>query len=326
MRSLMMVLITGLLLALVSCDKKDASSPSGGGQSSQLRIAVIPKGTTHEFWKSVHAGADKAGQELGVQILWKGPLQENDRAQQIQIVEQLISDNYSALCLAPLDDKALIKPVQEAAGKKIPVIIFDSGLKGDVGKDFASFVATDNHKGGTIAGTEMVRILGGKGKVILLRYQEGSASTAEREDGFLEIIKQNPGIQLISDNRYAGATVDTALTASMNMIDQLRQADAVFCPNESATVGMLNALTQAGLAGKLKVVGFDASQSMIKSMEKGDLQATVIQNPVKMGYLAVKTAVAVIKGQPVEQRIDTGVSLVTKDNLNSPDIQAMLGR
>jgi len=325
MRSLMTVLVTGLLLALVSCDKKDGSS-SAGGQSSKLRIAVIPKGTTHEFWKSVHAGADKAGQEFGVDILWKGPLQENDRAQQIQIVEQLISDNYSALCLAPLDDKALVKPVQEAAGKKIPVVIFDSGLKADAGKDFASFVATDNHKGGTIAGTELVRLLGGKGKVILLRYQEGSASTNEREDGFLEIIKQTPGIQLISDNRYAGATVDTATTASMNMVDLLRQADGIFCPNESATVGMLNALNQAGMAGKLKVVGFDASQSIIKSMEKGDLQATVIQNPVKMGYLAVKTAVSVIKGQPVEQRIDTGVSLVTKDNLNSPDIKAMLGQ
>ena len=130
MRSLMMVLVTGLMLALVSCDKKD------GSQSGKLRIAVIPKGTTHEFWKSVHAGADKAGQELGVEIFWKGPLQENDRAQQIQIVEQLISENCSALCLAPLDDRALIKPVQEAAGKKIPVIIFDSALKGDVGKDF----------------------------------------------------------------------------------------------------------------------------------------------------------------------------------------------
>jgi ribose transport system substrate-binding protein len=320
-----LIALTGLV-ALSSCNKKEntsASSPSG--QSGTLRIAVIPKGTTHEFWKSVHAGADQAGQELGVQITWKGPLQENDRAQQIQIVEQLISDNYNALVLAPLDDKALVKPVQEAAAKKIPVVIFDSAIKAEVGKDYVSFVATDNHKGGTIGGQELARLLGGKGKVVLLRYEEGSASTMEREAGFLEVMKQNPQIQMLVENRYAGATVDSAQNAAMNLLDQLRIADGVFCPNESSTRGMLLALGQGGLKGKLKFVGFDTTPQLVQSLRNDELQALVAQNPRKMGYEGVKAAVAAIKGQPLEQRIDTGVQLITKENLDTPEVKQLLG-
>lgn len=327
-RLLVLIVLLGLSL-LVSCDKKtDSSSSSGsssGKSSSDIRIAVIPKGTTHEFWKSVHAGADQAGAELGVKIIWKGPLQENDREDQIRIVEQFTSSDTTALVLAPLDDKALVKPVREAAAKKIPVVIFDSALKADAGKDFVSFVATDNHKGGMIGGQELARLLNNKGKVVLLRYEEGSASTMEREAGFLEVMKQHPDIQMLVENRYGGATVDSAQNAAMNLLDQLRNADGVFCPNESTTNGMVLALKQAGLSGKLKFVGFDASPKLIESLNNGDVQALVAQNPKKMGYEGVKAAVAAVKGQPVQQRIDTGVQLITKENLNTPEIKSLLG-
>ena len=323
MRVLLSVLAISGLALLTSCDKKDNSGSSSSSSSSEIRIAVIPKGTTHDFWKAVHAGADQAGKELGVKITWKGPLQENDRANQIQIVEQLVSENYSAIVLAPLDDKALVKPVQEAKAKKIPVVIFDSALKADPG-DFVSFVATDNHKGGMIGGEELARLLNNKGKVVLLRYEEGSASTMEREAGFLEVMKQHPDIQMLVDNRYGGATVDTAQAQSMNLLDQLRNADGVFCPNESTTNGMLLALRQGGLTGKLKFVGFDATPKLVEALQSNEVQALVAQDPKKMGYEGVKTAYAAIKGQPVEARIDTGVKLITKDNLNSPEIKNLL--
>ncbi len=290
------------------------------------KIAVIPKGTTHSFWKSVEAGARQAGAELGVEILWKGPLKEDDRAQQIGVVQQFVSSGVSAIVLAPLDDTALRTPVKSAAEHNIPVVIFDSALKGEAGKDFISFVATNNHRGGELGGEELVRQLGGKGKVVLLRYAEGSASTGEREAGFLSVLKQNPGITLLVDNRYAGPTVSTAQDAAMNLIDKIREADGIFCVNESSTQGLLLALRQTGLAGQKKFVGFDTSPFLLAALAKGDIQGLVAQNPSRMGYLGVVTAVKHLRGEKVEQAIDTGCVLVTPANRHTPEVEAVVGK
>lgn len=279
-----------------------------------FKIAVIPKGTTHSFWKSVEAGARQAGKELGVEIIWKGPLKEDDRAQQIAVVQQFVSSGANAIVLAPLDDTALRGPVQAANERKIPVVIIDSALKGQAGKDFVSFVATDNFRGGEIGGQELVRLLGGKGKVVLLRYAEGSASTMEREAGFLSVMKKNPGITVILENRYAGATISSAQDTSMNIIDKVREADGIFCPNESTTQGMILALRQTNLAGKKKFVGFDTSDFLMQALNKGDVQGLVAQSPNRMGYLGVVAAVKQLKGEKVEPRIDTGCELVTKES------------
>jgi ribose transport system substrate-binding protein len=290
-------------------------------------IAVIPKGTTHEFWKSVHAGAIRAARELDVAILWKGPLQENDRAGQIAEVETFINRGVAGICLAPLDDAALRKPVAAAAARRIPVVIFDSAIKSD---DHVSFVATDNYKGGTLAGDHLAKILGGKGKVALLRYMEGSASTNEREQGFLDAIARHKEIEVASSNQYAGATSDTAQKASENLLTALRNADGtlrvegIFCPNESSTFGMLRALQGARLAGRVKFVGFDSSEKIVAALKAGELHGTVLQNPVKMGYLAVKTLVEHLRGGKVERRIDTGAALVSPENMEEPEKKALL--
>jgi len=298
-----------------------ATSPTSSGN---LTIAVIPKGTTHSFWKSVESGARAAGQELGVQINWKGPLKESDRAGQIAIVEQFVSSNVSGVVLAPLDDTALVKPVHSAMAKKIPVVIIDSALKGTPGKEFVSFVATDNHKGGVLGGERLAQLLGNKGKVVLLRYAVGSASTTERETGFLEVMKKNPAIRILVDNRYAGATEGEAKTAAMNLIDSLKQADGIFCPNESSTMGMLLALRQNNLAGKVKFVGFDTSQPLIDAVKTGEINALVAQNPVKMGHDGVKVMVEKLRGQTVDAHEDTGVTIIDKANLNAPPVQKLL--
>ncbi|MEO7317866.1 MAG: substrate-binding domain-containing protein, partial [Chthoniobacteraceae bacterium] len=151
-------------------------------------IAVIPKGTTHEFWKSVHAGTVKAEEELNAKgiktkVFWKGPLREDDRDQQIQTVENFATRGVSGIVLAPLDSQALVNPVVSAIQAGIPVVVFDSDLKSD---KQVSFVATDNFKGGQMAGDFLAQQLGGKGNVILLRYAVGSASTEAREAGFLD--------------------------------------------------------------------------------------------------------------------------------------------
>jgi ribose transport system substrate-binding protein len=299
-----------------------ASSAFGAGE----KIAVVPKGTTHNFWKSVEAGARQAGAELGAEVIWKGPLKEDDRAQQIGVVQQFVGSGVNAIVLAPLDDTALRTPVKSALERNIPVIIFDSALKGEAGKDFISFVATDNHRGGEIGGEALAKLLGGKGKVVLLRYAEGSASTAAREAGFLNAIKKYPELTLIVENRYAGPTVAAAQDAAMNLVDKLREADGIFCPNESSTQGMLLALRQTGLTGKKKFVGFDTSPALLTALGKGDIDALVAQNPHKMGYLGVVTAVKHLRGEKVEAAIDTGCVLVTKANRNTAEVEAILGK
>ncbi|MBI2516330.1 MAG: substrate-binding domain-containing protein [Opitutae bacterium] len=289
-------------------------------------IAVIPKGTTHSFWKSIETGARQAGTELGVQIIWKGPLNEGDRAQQIGIVNDFVASGVAAIVLAPSDETALRGPVRHATEQHIPVVIVDSALKGEIGKDYASLVATDNRRGGQLGGEELARLLGGKGKVVLLRYAEGQASTAAREAGFLEVMARSPGIELIVTNRHGGSTTASAQDAAMNLLDRIREADGIFCPNESTTQGMLLALRQTGLAGRKKFVGFDTAPALLAALERGDLDALVAQNPRKMGYLGVVTAVKLLRGEQVEPSVDTGCVLVTRGNINSPDVAAVLGR
>ncbi|MBI5864163.1 MAG: substrate-binding domain-containing protein [Planctomycetes bacterium] len=316
------VFVCLLLCAVAAGSEQD--KPDAKPKPAKPLIAVIPKGTTHVFWKSVEAGARQAGEELNVEIIWKGPLKENDRAQQIQVVQQFVSQGVDGIVLAPLDFKALVGPIKAAADKKVPVVIFDSALDGKPGEDFASFVATNNTKGGELGGKELARLLGDKGKVVLLRYQAGSASTDEREKGFLSAIQAAKDVKVISENRFAGPTAGEAKNQALNMIDDLRKADGVFCPNESSTLGMLLALRQQGLAGKIKFVGFDASPPLVEALQKGEINALVVQNPRRMGYLGVKTVVARMKGDKVEAVIDTGVALVTKENLNDPEIKSLI--
>lgn len=310
-----------VIVCLVSCGKKPQ-----GGDTGRMTIAVIPKGTTHEFWKSINAGAAKAAAELDVEILWKGPLKEDDRDAQIEVVENMISRGVNGIVLAPLDDTALRGPVQNAAAAGIPVVIIDSGLQSDA---HISFVSTDNKVGGRKGGERLAELLGGKGKVILLRYQEGSASTMNREEGFLAAMKEHPGIEVVSDNQYGGATTESAYKASENLLapyksDGALTVDGIFCPNESTTFGMLRALQDGGLAGKVKFVGFDSSEKLVEALGKGEIHGLVLQDPMNMGYLGVKTMVRHLRGDKVETRIDTGSNIATPDNMNDPGIRALL--
>ena len=305
--------------------KGGASAPA---TNKPITIAVIPKGTTHEFWKSIHAGAIQAAQELAqqgdsVSIIWKGPIREDDREQQVQVVEGFLSQGVQGIVLAPLDNRALVRPVEEAKSAGIPTVIIDSGLESDA---IVSFVATDNRKGGALAAQRLGEVLGGKGKVLLLRYQEGSASTQEREAGFLETIQATyPAIQVVSSDQYAGPTRETAKRASENLLNRYGgQLQGIFTPNESSTIGMLLALQDISAAGRIKLVGFDASQILVDALRNGQLEGIVVQNPMRMGYLGVKTMVDHLRGRTVDPRIDTGVMVVTPANLDSAQVKDLV--
>jgi len=293
-------------------------------QSSEehIQIAVIPKGTTHQFWKSIHAGANKAASETGVEVIWQGPQREDDRQMQIQVVQNFISRGISAIVLAPLDSRALVPHVEAAVRRDIPVVIIDSDLESDVQ---SSFVATNNREGGRMCARRLADVLDRTGKIIMLRVMEGGASTTNREEGFLDEIKAYaPEIEILVDNQYGGATVEKALQVSQNLLNRFDQVDGIFAANESTTQGMLRALQTAGRAGTVKFVGFDSNETLLEGMRDGQIHGLAVQDPFDMGYTGVRTAVAVLNGQTYEKHVDTRIMMITPENIMSDEAQELL--
>ncbi len=316
----MKLLVSTLLAALLA---------AGTAAAEPWQIAVIPKGTSHEYWKAVQAGALKAERELNaagvpVHVIWKGPLKEDDREQQVQVVENFIGRRVSAIVISPLDSKALVAPLSVAVQGKIPVITIDSGLNSSLP---ACYVATDNREGGRHAARTLAALVGLQGRVIMLRNATGSSNTEEREEGFLEVMqKEFRGIKLVSTDQHGGVTRDNAYRISQNLLNRFgREVDGVFASNQPTTAGMLLALRDAGLAGgKVKFVGFDSGAAEVAALKAGDISALMVQDPFGMGYLGVKNAVAVLRGETVPKVVDTGVTVVTRNNLADPAIAALV--
>jgi ribose transport system substrate-binding protein len=298
------------------------SSSDGGVETT--RVAVIPKGTSHEFWKSVHFGAVQAADEVGdVEILWRGPVVESDTGSQIEVVKDMITMGVDGIVLAPNQKGGLVDAVNEAIGEDIPVVIFDSGL--DEGPEIVSYVATDNYKGGQMAGHAMAEAIGEEGDVILLRYLAGSESTEKREQGFLDALAEYPDVTVVSSDQYGG---DNA-TSSKEKVDQLLQVhgqslDGIFAVCEPNANGTLEALKNAGVAGEVKFIAFDPSDALIDGLEKGQVHGIVLQDPVQMGYQSVMTLVKALNGESAEPFQSTGEYLATQENMNEEQYQQLL--
>jgi ribose transport system substrate-binding protein len=249
-------------------------------------------------------------------------VKEDDRDEQIKVVENFLSQGVDGIVLAPLDDRALAPSLSDAKARHIPVAIIDSAIQSD---DYVTFVATDNEKAGGLAADRLGSLLGGKGDVLVLRYAEGSASTMARESGFLKTLAEKyPGIKVVSSNRYGGATSESAMAASENLLSTYKMVQGIFCPNESTTFGMLLALDAANRSGKVKFVGFDATTKLVDAMAAGKIDGLVVQNPFRMGELGVKMLLDKMAGAAVDKRVDTGATMVTRDNMSQPDIKALL--
>ncbi len=318
-------LFVAALAVTSGCSGSSPVDNDAAGDTSTYRIAVIPKGTTHEFWKSVHAGAVKAAMELrNVEILYKGPLREDETSGQIQIVQDFIAQGVDGICLAPLDSQALIRPATEAVESGIPIVIFDSAL-GDESQ-IVSYVATDNFRGGRLAARTLVEAMGGQGNVILLRYKVGSESTEQRENGFLTELEENhPDVRVIVSNEYAGTTPSSTLSKATQLLQKHRdEVDGVFAVCEPNADGTLGALRNTDLAGQVKFVAFDPSPSLIRGLTEGTVHGIVLQDPVGMGYQAVMTLHAHLTGEPVEQRLQTGEHVATPENMDTPEIKKLL--
>ena len=308
-----------LVITLCGCQDKEASTNKSYGK---LTIGVIPMSSQHDFWKSIHAGAIQASQELEVEIIWKAPIQNENLQEQVDIVESLAIRGVDGIVLAPVDQVALASPVEECVRQGIPVVIIDSALDS---AEHTSFVATDNYEGGVAGAQQLAKLLDEKGDVIVLRNYEGTSSTAKRELGFLETLKNYPHIRVISSNQRCGATPESAyqkaeqLLAKFKTEDGSLKADGIFTSCEPVSFGMMRAMEDSNLVGKVVHVGFDASPALVEGLRTGHLDAIVVQDPIKMGYLGVKTLVQHLQGKKVDPRHDTGVYVVTDDNVDVPE-------
>ncbi len=314
-----MIIRNGLFLAvilLIIIFYSDCSNK----KSQKLNILVTPQSVVASFWITVKAGADSAGKELDVNIFWKGPPTEADVNNQISILEDYINQRVDAIVLAALDSKALIPVVKQAVSKNIPVILIDSGIDSEVP---LSFIATDNILGANMAARTLAKLIGGKGKVALIPFYPGTSTSIQREKGFKEEIKKYPDIELVTI-QYSQNDVAVAMSVTENILTTFPDLDGIFAANEPGAIGASQAVLARGLAGKVKIVGFDSAPNEIEALKKNTIQALVVQNPFKMGYLGVKNAVDVIRGKKIPKRIDTGVTVVTKENLYDEETQKLL--
>ena len=283
-------------------------------------IAVIPKGNANIFWQSVHAGAAKAAKEKGVEIVWSGPPSETDYTGQLQIVDAMINRHVNAIALAPIDRRAMVSIVERAARQNVPMVIYDSDIDTD---RFVSRIATNNYKGGQIAAERIGKLLDGKGTVANVAGLPGGASTEAREKGFEETLRAKyPGIRIV-DKRFGMADVARALLVSENILTAHPELDALFTSNESSTLGAAQALR--GRHGtRVKLVGFDASPTLLDDLRSGLIDSLIVQDPFKMGYESVIAAVKKLDGQEVLKILDLEPRLIDLQNLDQPDVQAQL--
>lgn len=291
----------------------------GCSRTGKKQIGVVPKGSAHMFWQSVHAGAVKLAQEADVEIVWNGPAQETDFNQQIQIVDSMISRGISAIALAPIDKKSMVGVVDRAHAAKIPVIIFDSGIDTD---NFVSQVATDNYKAGEMGANRVAELIDGSGKIAMVMVQPGAASTMAREQGFKDRIgKVYPDIQIV-DERYGWADFSKSMAVTENILTAHPEVQVLFGSNESSTVGATRALKSR--KSQVKLVGFDSSPQLVADLREGVIDSLVIQDPFRMGYESAKAAVDHLSGKTVPKIQNIAPKLVTKANLDTPEIQQQL--
>lgn len=313
MRCLCILAVSLALTALVGCGRERGRKP--------VRIAVVPKGTTVDFWLSVKAGAEKAGEEEGVEIIWRGPAEETDVAGQMAILENFISSRVNAIVMAACDSKAMLTIVEKARKADIPLITIDSGVE----DESVPFIATDNEKGAALAARTLVKLIGGKGKVGLIPFVPGAATSIMREEGFRKEIKKHPGVRLVR-TIFSHSDVAKGMSAAEDMLTAVPDLKGIFAANEPGAIGAAQALEQRGVAGKVKLVAFDAADSEIEALKRGTIQALIVQNPFKMGYEGVRAAMKALRGEQVPKRVDTGVTVVTRENLGHPDVVRLLAK
>jgi ribose transport system substrate-binding protein len=303
------VLLLALLLSASACRRGE--SPI---------VGVVPKGANHIFWQTVHAGAVKAAREYGFEVQWNAPALEIDSSRQIEIVDSMINQHLAGIVLAPVDKSALVAVVERAGRAGIPVAIFDSGIDTE---NILCYVATNNLEAGRMAARRMGEILGGKGKVGVVGFMAGSASTMQREEGFTsEMRAKFPAVE-ISGVMFGMADRAKAMAVAENMLTAHPDLAGIYADNESSAEGALQAV-KSRVAKNVKLVVMDASESLLAELRAGGVDSIVVQNPFRMGYESTKAIGMKLRGESPVKLQDSGATLVLKENLDRQEIKELL--
>lgn len=284
-------------------------------------IGVVPKAISHLFFMSVHAGVRDAERDLGVEVLWNGPEEETEYARQIQIVDSMVARHVDALAISATDQTALVAPVKRAMEAGIPVTVFDSGLSVE---NYVTFVATDNYGAGQTAARKLAELVHGKGKVAMLMHKPGGKSTVDREMGFDEVMsKEFPAIRVVA-RQFGMADRARSRAAAENILTAHPDLDGMFASAEANSLGAIQALKARGLAGKIRLVTFDFSDAHVEALKDGTIDTMIVQDPYRMGYEAVRTLFEKLSGRTPPKRIDLKARIITKNDLDKPEVKALL--
>lgn len=320
---LKMALVVSFIVVLIACSVYILNRAIFDKETNKkANILVVVKAIDFhmEFWDTVYAGIDAAAKEFDVKVEITGSRTEKDIEEQIQILENAVKNKPDAIILAADDYYALVPVVQSIKKTSIKLITLDSGLNSDLPD---CFIATDNIEAGRKAGERLSQLLDHNSKIAIISHVEGSATAIEREQGVRKGLSKGLSENIIGVY-YSNAVQEKAYEITKQLVAENSDLKAIVGLNESSTVGTAKAINDLGLKGKVKLVGFDSSLSEVDFIEKGTIQATVVQKPFNMGYLGIKTAVQALKGEKVSKKIDTGSELITKDNIYTEENQKLL--
>jgi ribose transport system substrate-binding protein len=309
---LMIVLIAILLSAVVSF---------AGAETKKLYIPVISKGFQHQFWLAVKVGAEKAAKDFDVTITFEGPENESMVDKQMDMLQVAIDKNPAAICFAAVDSKAAIPLLEQTKAKGIPVIGFDSGVDSDIP---LSTAATDNIAAAALAADKMVELIGGAGEVAIIAHDQTSRTGIDRVKGFTDrITEKYPNVTIVA-TQYGGGDQLRSTDLAKAIIQGHPELKGFFGANEGSIIGVLNAVTELGMKGKLVVIGYDSGQQQIEAIRSGLEAGAITQDPIGIGYKAVEAAVKAVKGETLPKFIDTGFHWFDSTNIDDPVIAALL--
>jgi ribose transport system substrate-binding protein len=290
-------------------------------KSGRRVIGVVPKGVASIFFQGVRAGVEAAGRHLNADVVWNGPAEETEFTRQIDIVESMISGRVDAIMISPSEKTALVGVVERAMKQGIPVVVFDSAIDT---QNYTCYIATDNHGAGGVAAAEVARLTGGTAEVALLRHIPGSASTGDRERGFVEAVGNKfSGLKLIAEG-YSMGDRARALRIAEDFLTAHPNLKAIFAPSEVSTIGAERALRARKLAGRVHLVGFDGSPPLVTAVRDRVISALLIQDPFRIGWLGVKALLDKLNGSTPSRLVEIPAQVVTAENVDSAAIQQII--
>jgi len=305
-----------IIVVLLSCTPSSTES----NVSRKPRVLVLVKSSGSKFWQTVFAGAKVAANEYNIDLQLSAPESEKDYETQNKMMEKAIEDRVDAIVFSACDFDNSVEVAERAIDSGIPIIIIDSQVNTD---KVLCTIGTDNVEAGRMAGRTLIEYMNGKAKVGVINFEKGSANAMQREQGFIESLEGYDEMDII-DIRYSFSNAESPKRATMDMIKDHPEINAIAAFNEWTTIGMADAIDELGLKDSITVVGFDNNPESIKMLEDGVIDALIVQNPFAMGYLGVQYAIQAIQNKNNFQDIDTGTVVINRENMYNIENQKLL--